>query len=321
MPFLKRRGILERRLVPYEVAGPAGSTGPIGPTGPSGSGGAGGGTGATGATGSTGSAGSTGVSSSLAEENATGTVNGINTVFTVVNLPIFVAVSNQLYINGDGYTRTGTGPYTLTFDVAPFATPHSFYKDPIGTAGASGATGATGATGAGATGAQGATGANGATGATGAGATGATGAGTAGATGATGAAGSSSFSVPSSNSFNGITISLTAGENLFRNDVCRINSIGRVVKARADNLLDSAAIVINTAAVTTGNLGTFLIFGLIDDSTWNWTNGSILYLSNTAGSMSHSVVSGSGSISQVLGLSLGSTTAIFKAELVEVERV
>lgn len=62
MPFLKRYGILEKRVVPFTVAGPAGNTGPQG------------GSGATGSTGSTGSGntGATGPSGTAGTNGATG---------------------------------------------------------------------------------------------------------------------------------------------------------------------------------------------------------------------------------------------------------
>lgn len=69
---------------------------------------------------------------SLTEEDAVGTVDGVNTAFTVQNLPIFIVSGGQAMINGDGFTLTGTGPYTVTFQFAPTpstppAQPHSFH--------------------------------------------------------------------------------------------------------------------------------------------------------------------------------------------------
>lgn len=72
--------------------------------------------------------------SSLTLEIPTGTVNGVNTVFTVANNPIFEEVSGQLMVSQTqdgtnfGYTISGSGPYTITFANAPTQTPHSFYS-------------------------------------------------------------------------------------------------------------------------------------------------------------------------------------------------
>jgi microcystin-dependent protein len=74
MPFLKRYSILEKRVIPFTVAGPAGSTGPQGPTGPTGATGSLGMTGATGAgfTGATGSSGPAGATGSTGPVGNTG---------------------------------------------------------------------------------------------------------------------------------------------------------------------------------------------------------------------------------------------------------
>lgn len=149
MPYLKRRGILDRRLVPYEVAGPAGNTGPIGPTGATGATGAGiqGVTGATGPTGpggagATGSTGPTGVGIQgfTGATGATGTIGATGAGAT-----------------GATGVQGATGPAGATG---------------TGTMGATGSTGPQGPTGAGvgntgSTGPQGNTGATGATGVSG----------------------------------------------------------------------------------------------------------------------------------------------------------
>ncbi len=264
MPYLKRKGILERRVVPYEVAGPQGNTGPQGVTGPIGATGPQGPTGA-GATGATGPQGPTGA---LGNTGATGPIGN----------------TGSQGIQG----ATGAGVTGAT--------------GPVGPTGAGvGNTGATGAQGI-----QGNTGAQGPTGAT-------------GGAGATGATGPSSFDpAVASNTSSGITVTLTAGENLGRGDVCRINSSAKAVKAKADSLANAAALVVATTTINSGSTGTFLIYGVINDSNWTWTNGSILYLSSTvAGSMTHSVVTGVGSVSQVVGLAIGTNIAVFQAEFVE----
>lgn len=69
-------------------------------------------------------------------EIPTGTVNGVNTVFTVTNLPIWMEVSGQTMVSQTtdptnyGYSVTGTGPYTITFLNPPATTqtPHSFHN-------------------------------------------------------------------------------------------------------------------------------------------------------------------------------------------------
>ena len=66
----------------------------------------------------------------FALEIPSGTVNGVNTTFTVVNTPVYIEVSGQGMVSqaedstNYGYTFS-TG--TITFVNAPTQTPHSFY--------------------------------------------------------------------------------------------------------------------------------------------------------------------------------------------------
>ncbi len=63
--------------------------------------------------------------STLATETPSGTVDGINTSFTVVNVPDFIVSDNRLFTDGNGYTRVGL---SITFDVAPSIAPTSVYN-------------------------------------------------------------------------------------------------------------------------------------------------------------------------------------------------
>ena len=284
MPYLKRKGILERRIVPFEVAGPQGITGPIGPTGPTGP------LGNPGQTGATGSLGATGPTGAQGATGATGA--GITGATGPAGATGATGAGATGATGSQGPTGAGVGN-----------------TGPTGPQGNTGATGAQGTTGP--TGPQGTTGPTGAQGTTG----------PTGPQGNTGATGPSSFNAaPSTNTSSGITITLTAGENLGRGDVCRIDSSGFAVKARANTLLTSAALVIANATIANGASGTFLIYGVMDNSNFAWTNGSILYLSSTvSGSMTHLV--GGGSVSQVVGLAIGTTIALFKTELAEVVHI
>lgn len=77
----------------------------------------------------------------LGQEVPAGTVNGVNTVFTVQNNPIFGEVSGQLMVSSVqnpanyGYVVSGTGPYTLTYVNAPTQAPDSFYNNLTGSSG------------------------------------------------------------------------------------------------------------------------------------------------------------------------------------------
>lgn len=73
--------------------------------------------------------------SSMALEIPTGTVDGSNTIFSSVNVPLFVEVSGQVMVSKTqdatnyGFKISGSaGAYTLTFTNPPAQTPHSFYN-------------------------------------------------------------------------------------------------------------------------------------------------------------------------------------------------
>lgn len=63
----------------------------------------------------------------LAVEVPSGLVNGSNTSYTVTNLPLWIVADNQTYFSGKGYSISGTGPYTLTLDAAPWNFIESIY--------------------------------------------------------------------------------------------------------------------------------------------------------------------------------------------------
>jgi len=162
MPFLKRKGILERRLVPFEVAGPAGpagNTGPQGPTGPSGpignpgqigatgANGANGATGPQGATGATG-AGTTGATGPQGDTGAQGTTGPTGpqgaTGSTGPAGPTGSGVGNTGATGPQGDTGA-TGAVAATGPTGPQGTTGP--TGPQGTTGPTGPTGNTGATG------------------------------------------------------------------------------------------------------------------------------------------------------------------------------
>jgi hypothetical protein len=53
-------------------------------------------------------------------ETPTGSVNGSNTSFIVQNVPTYIVADNQTYFQNFGFTLSGTGPYTVTMDAAPY---------------------------------------------------------------------------------------------------------------------------------------------------------------------------------------------------------
>ena len=78
--------------------------------------------------------------STLTAEVLTGTQDGSNNVFTVVHKPVFINNDGLIMTDGNGFTLSGTGPYTVTFDTAPAASPaplQNFYNSGSGGGGGS----------------------------------------------------------------------------------------------------------------------------------------------------------------------------------------
>ena len=88
----------------------------------------------------------------------------------------------------------------------------------------------------------------------------------------------------SDDSFQGITFSATAGENLVIGDVCYIKSDGKLWKADADAFTTAHAVAIATTTILADATGVFGLNGFLrDDSGYNFTVGGEVYLSGTAG--------------------------------------
>lgn len=83
------------------------------------------------------SGGGGGGGSTLNMEIPSGTVNGVNKIFTVQNTPVFIDTSGQVNVSSTqdatnfGYTFSSG---TVTFTFAPTQTPHSFYNSAAGSA-------------------------------------------------------------------------------------------------------------------------------------------------------------------------------------------
>ena len=290
--FNKYRKIQEQRFVPVLTAGPAGATGATGAagaTGPTGPTGQLGNTGATGVQGATGSAGATGVGATGAtgpqgSTGATGPAGATGVGATGATGP-------------QGPTGAGVGNTGAT--------------GPQGDTGAQGATGATGPQGTtGPTGPQGTTGPTGATGNTGA----------TGPAGATGNTGPSSFDTGlADRTFSGITCSLTANAAMHFGDIGFIAADGQVEFADADGSWNSVAIVVATGDVAAGGSGTFGLHGIFrDNSMFNWTTGSLLFLSTTAGSLTQTAPSGADDVILPLGVAINGDIVYFHPQLVQV---
>jgi len=103
----------------------------------------------------------------------------------------------------------------------------------------------------------------------------------------------------------GFTAQMLAGGAISAFDlVCIHTTTQEVVEADASAYATARVIGIAPAAISDTATGTILLHGFIRDDTWTWTTGSTLYLSETAGAMTHTAPSTDGAFVQVVGTAL-----------------
>jgi hypothetical protein len=103
----------------------------------------------------------------------------------------------------------------------------------------------------------------------------------------------------------GFTAQMLAGGAISAFDlVCIHTTTQEVVEADASAYVTARSIGIAPEAISDTATGTILLHGFIRDDTWTWTTGSTLYLSETAGAMTHTAPSTDGAFVQVVGIAL-----------------
>ena len=109
--------------------------------------------------------------------------------------------------------------------------------------------------------------------------------------------------IPSSDhSYSGIVITGTANEAQVIGDVCYLNSSGKFAKADADaEATAKGMIAVATGTIAADATGIYLLYGLLRDDTWTWTQGNELWISTTPGNPTATKPSGSGDIVRLVG--------------------
>jgi hypothetical protein len=105
--------------------------------------------------------------------------------------------------------------------------------------------------------------------------------------------------------YSGLTAQMLAGGAISAFDlVCIHTTTSEVVEADASAYSTARVIGIAPAAISDTATGTILLHGFIRDDSWNWTTGSTLYVSETAGAMTHTAPSTDGAFVVVVGVAL-----------------
>ena len=105
--------------------------------------------------------------------------------------------------------------------------------------------------------------------------------------------------------YSGISAQMLAGGAISAFQVvCIHTTTQEVVIADASAVGTARVIGIAPAAISDTATGTILLHGFIRDDTWGWTPGGALYLSETAGAMTHTAPTTDGAFVQALGIAL-----------------
>ena len=119
----------------------------------------------------------------------------------------------------------------------------------------------------------------------------------------------------------GLTAQMLAGGTISAFDlVCVHTTTGEVVEADASAYATARVIGIAPAAISDTATGTILLQGFIRDDSWSWTTGSTLYLSETAGAMTHTPPSTDGAFVNVVGVALEPDVVYINPSMDVIER-
>jgi hypothetical protein len=119
----------------------------------------------------------------------------------------------------------------------------------------------------------------------------------------------------------GVRMLVEAGETLAAGNVVYVTSSTGVsapvvYKADADAASTMGATALLVMATTADGATTYaLVCGTARDDTWNWTRGSAVYVSTTAGGLTTTAPSGSGDVERKVGIAIGADQLLFQPEL------
>lgn len=101
-------------------------------------------------------------------------------------------------------------------------------------------------------------------------------------------------------------------------DLGVIDSNGYVQIADNSDKMTTGFLVMATGSISNGTSGTFLLFGVARDDSWNWVPGGAIFLSGSASSgntMTQNYPSGVGTTIQYIGYAITADTIQFRPEL------
>lgn len=123
----------------------------------------------------------------------------------------------------------------------------------------------------------------------------------------------------------GIKIQLAAHETQAFGDLCYIASDGQAQLVDADAIATASGIAMCAdASIAADATGTYLLYGIARDDTWNWTVGGLIYITTTGttgNTLTQTAPSGTDDVVQIVGMAMHAHRMLFFGNLVQVEHV
>ena len=108
----------------------------------------------------------------------------------------------------------------------------------------------------------------------------------------------------SDHTWSGITAYMYASESVVLGEICYFKAANWLEKADADSIAKMPVVAMALETITAINRGKFLLFGIVRDDSWSWTQGAPIYASTTLGDLTQTPPSGTGDQVQVVGVAL-----------------
>jgi hypothetical protein len=123
-------------------------------------------------------------------------------------------------------------------------------------------------------------------------------------------------SAPTASKWSGIAASFKAHEAFTIGQIGFMNADSEIALGDADAIASAGCIAMATASISANATGVFLLYGFMHlHGLVTWTVGAKLYLSETAGIPTSTLVTGSAGVSQIVGIATAADTILFYGNL------
>lgn len=124
--------------------------------------------------------------------------------------------------------------------------------------------------------------------------------------------------LPNDASFSGVTTTMTVGESVTFGDALYIKSDGKLWLGDADAETTTPVIALATGSADADDEIEVLLCGFMRNDSWNWTVGSEIYVSETAGDITQTAPSDTGDVVQIVGIATHADRMYFNPSLINV---